>query len=241
MNINKGKPIAQDAYNTLADAYAARVDANPCNAYYEKPATLSLLPEVAGKRVLDAGCGPGAYTQWLVDHGALVVALDANEKMVRLANERLGDKAQFFHANLEEPLDFLQDGSMDIIISPLVLDYVADWERLFADFYRILEVGGCLVFSMEHPYAIYNDHRETSNYFMVELVECEWISFGTPVRMPSYRRPMSEVINPLVKVGFCVDHLLEPIPTQEFKQHDPDEYEILSKTPGFMCVRAIKR
>ncbi|WP_279387450.1 hypothetical protein [Rubrobacter taiwanensis] len=30
---------------------------------YERPATLSLLPDVAGKRVLDAGCGPGVYSE----------------------------------------------------------------------------------------------------------------------------------------------------------------------------------
>ena len=191
--------------------------------------------------MLDAGCGPGVYTEWLVDQGALVVALDANAKMVRLAEERLGNKAQVFHANLEEPLDFIQDRSLDIIISPLVLDYIKDWESLFVEFNRILEVGGCLVFSMEHPYAIYNDHRETSNYYAVELVECEWNGFGIPVRMPSYRRPLNEVINPLVKAGFRVDQLLEPIPTEEFKQRDPEEFDILNKNPGFMCVRAIKR
>ena len=52
---------------------------------------------------------------------------------------------------------------------------------------------------------------------------------------------MSEVIKPLIRAGFRVDELLEPVPSQEFKQYDPVDYEILSKTPGFMCVRAIKR
>lgn len=62
-------PIALEAYETLADAYAEAIDTKPHNAYYERPATLSLLPEVAGKRVLDAGCGPGAYAEWLLDRG----------------------------------------------------------------------------------------------------------------------------------------------------------------------------
>ncbi len=73
-------PIAQDAYNEMAEAYAARVDAKPHNAYYERPATLSLLPDVSGRRVLDAGCGPGVYAEWLADRGAEVVAFDANEE-----------------------------------------------------------------------------------------------------------------------------------------------------------------
>jgi 2-polyprenyl-3-methyl-5-hydroxy-6-metoxy-1,4-benzoquinol methylase len=73
--------IAHEAYDTLADAYASRVDTKPRNAYYERPATLSLIGEVAGKRILDAGWGPGVYSEWLLDKGAEVTAIDANEIM----------------------------------------------------------------------------------------------------------------------------------------------------------------
>ena len=86
------KPIALDAYDLLAESYAALVDTKPHNAYYERPATLSLLPDVRNKKVLDAGCGPGVYSEWLADRGAEVVAFDVNEKMVQLARERLGTK-----------------------------------------------------------------------------------------------------------------------------------------------------
>src|SRR4030066_923847 len=116
MPVRKKKPVAQEAYDELAEAYAAMVDTKPHNAYYERPATLSLLPGVSGKRVLDAGCGPGAYAEWLVAHGAQVLAIDANPKMVRLARERLGDKAEVRLANLEAPLDFLAEASFDVIV-----------------------------------------------------------------------------------------------------------------------------
>jgi len=236
----KSKPIAQQAYDELAEAYAAMVDTKPHNAYYERPATLSLLPEVKGRRVLDAGCGPGAYAEWLVEHGAEVVALDANEKMVRLARQRLGSKAQVLLANLEQPLDFLADGSFDVVVSPLVMDYIRDWESAFREFHRVLRAGGCLVFSMEHPYSKYDYHRQTSNYYAVELVEFTWRGFGKPVRVPSYRRPMSAVTNPLVKAGFILEQILEPLPTQEFKEDEPEDYEKLIHSPGFMCVKAVK-
>ncbi|MCB0202381.1 MAG: methyltransferase domain-containing protein, partial [Anaerolineae bacterium] len=81
-------PIAQDAYTTLADDYAARIDSKAHNAFYDRPAVISLLPDVAGLHVLDAGCGPGAYAEWLLDHGAQVVAVDANEKMLAHARAR---------------------------------------------------------------------------------------------------------------------------------------------------------
>lgn len=33
-------PLALDAHETLADAYAGAIDIKPHNAYYERPATL---------------------------------------------------------------------------------------------------------------------------------------------------------------------------------------------------------
>ena len=87
MDIQSDQPVAQEAYDILPEAYAAVVDTKPHNTDYERPATLSLLPDVKGKRVLDAGCGPGVYAEWLVNRGAEVVALDANAKMVKLARQ----------------------------------------------------------------------------------------------------------------------------------------------------------
>ena len=56
----------------------------------------------------------------------------------------------------------------------------------------------------------------------------------------SYRRPLAEVINPLLEAGFMLDRLLEPLPVEEFRKRAPEDYEELMRRPGFMCVRAIK-
>src|SRR6185436_14896573 len=101
-------PIAIDAYERLAEAYAARVDTKAHNAFYDRPAIISLLPAVAGKRVLDAGCGPGAYAAWLVEQGAAVVGFDVSPRMVQLAEERLQGRARIVQAALVQPLHFLE-------------------------------------------------------------------------------------------------------------------------------------
>lgn len=233
------KPIALNAYETLAEAYAAVVDTKPHNAYYERPATLSLLPEVGGKRVLDAGCGPGVYAEWLVDKGAEVVALDVSEKMVRLAKKRLGAKARVLRADLGQPLDFLEDESFDLVLSPLALDYVRDWNAVFTEFFRVLRRGEVFVFSMEHPAFKFDEHRE-GNYFNTELVGVDWTGFGERVHMPSYRRPLAAVINPLLEAGFSLERIHEPTPTERFRDAAPEDYEELSRKPGFLCVKAAK-
>jgi SAM-dependent methyltransferase len=237
------KPIALDAYDLLAESYAALVDTKPHNAYYERPATLSLLPDVRSKKVLDAGCGPGVYSEWLADRGAEVVAFDVNEKMVRLARERLGTKVRVVQADLGKSLDFLADTSFDIVLSALVLNYVRNWGATFREFYRVLRRDGLLIFSIDHPFAGPSIHNENErvDYFQTELVEYEWTGFGTPVQVPSYRRPLGAMINPLLEAGFALDRLLEPIPTEKFRQQAPQYYEELSRRPGFLCVRAVKR
>lgn len=233
------RPIALDAYETLAEPYAARVDTKAHNAYYERPATLSLLPDVEGTRVLDAGCGPGVYAERLIDHGAEVVAFDVSPKMVHLARRRLGSRAKILFVDLRRPLPFGRPASFDLVLSPLVLDYVKDWGRLFAEFYNVTRPGGHLVFSVGHPFAEFALHSQ-GNYFETEFVDYEWTGFGIPVRVPYYRRPLSGVINPLLEAGYALDRILEPTPTEEFKRAEPEDYAKLSRQPGFLCVRARK-
>lgn len=54
---------AQNAYDQLAEEYAERVDEAPYNANLDFPAMTALMPDVEGKRVLDAGYGSGRYSE----------------------------------------------------------------------------------------------------------------------------------------------------------------------------------
>lgn len=242
--MDESRPIALDAYEELAESYAAKVDAKPHNAYYERPATLSLLPDVKGKDVLDAGCGPGAYADILVERGATVVGFDVSPKMVELARARVERNASFHVENIEQPLVFLDDASFDVVICPLVLSCVAELGPVFREFHRVLRAGGILVFSEGHPvgeYMYWKRRGQTTSYFATELVGCDWHGFGKRVYMPSYRRPLGDVFNPLLDSGFRLDRVLEPLPTDEFRRADPRHHEELEKEPAFICIRAIKR
>jgi len=239
----KEKPIALKAYEKLAERYAALIDTKPHNAYYERPATLSLLPSVRGKRVLDAGCGPGVYAQILLNRGARVVGIDISPRMLLLARERVGDKVEFHLADLTKPMKFLKDSSFSIVISPLVIPYVRDLSRLFKEFYRVLKNPGILVFSDGHPfwdYLLFKRKRKAKNYFKTEVVGMTWRGFGIPVYIPGYRRPLSALLNPLIDAGFMLDRIVEPLPTEEFKKADPKNYSKLVRMPVFICIRARK-
>jgi len=238
------KPIALKAYERLAERYSAIVETKPHNAYYERPATLSLLPGVRGKRVLDAGCGPGVYSQILLKRGAMVVGVDVSPKMLSLARERVGDKAEFHLADMSKPMRFLKNGTFDVVISPLAVPYIRNLTRLFKQFYRVLKRPGVLVFSDGHPfgdYLLFKEKRKSKNYFKTELVGLTWHGFGRPgVYVEGFRRPLGALVNPLIEAGFKIDRIVEPRPTGKFKRRDARNYRKLMRMPGFICVRAVK-
>lgn len=242
MTDRRPKALGEQNYEQFADRYASLVETKAHNAYYERPATLSLLPDVSGMRVLDAGCGPGIYAEWLLDRGAHVVACDVTPAFVEITKRRVGDRAEVRLADLEEPLDFAADASFDLVLCPLVLDYIEDWAPVFGEFYRVLRSGGLLVFSCGHPASDFYKWWHEGNYFHTELFEMTWRGFGAPfVQVRAYRRPLGAVLNPLAAAGFTLDAILEPQPTAEFKEAEPEHYDELMREPGFLCLRARKR
>lgn len=236
-------PIARDAYDELAEEYAATVETDPYNAHLEFPATTGLLPDVEGRRVLDAGCGAGHYTAWLLERGAEVVAVDVSEAMLDHARERVegvdaagedvSDCVAFHRADLGSPLPF-DDEAFDVVVSALVLDYVEDWTATFAEFERVLRPGGSLVVSATHPFDEFPLPDE-ANYFDVERTAKQW-----SVEVPYYRRPLSAVLGPVLDAGLRLDEVLEPQPTEAFREQAPEAYEKESKRPVFLCLRAVK-
>jgi len=227
-------PAVERAYDELADDYEREVESNPYNAHLEFPGTTRLIPDVEGKRVLDAGCGAGRYAAWLADRGADVVGVDASEAMLDRARERVGDGATFRRADLGDSLDFAADGEFDGVVSSLVLDYVADWRATFGEFARLLAPGGFLAFSVRHPLDEFPESDE-QNYFEVEARTADW-----EIEVPYYRRPLSAALSPLLDAGFRLEEVAEPRPTPAFEAERPERYEIESRRPVFLCVRASK-
>lgn len=233
------KPIAYEAYQKLADYYAAKVETKPHNAFYERPAMVEMWPDLDGKRVLDAGCGPGVYSEDLLRRGAVVTSIDISDRMLEHARKRLGPDADIRLVDMTKPLDIFQADEFEFINAPLCLDYIEDWRSLFSEFCRMLKPGGQFQFSCGHP-AFDAEYFETDEYFSVERVECKWKGFGVDVLMPSYRRSLEEIMMPLIESGFHIERVVEPLPTKEFEAADLKSFKKLMHRPGFLCVLARK-
>lgn len=228
------------AYEAMAEKYNEKIDYKPHNAYYDRPNTLQLLPDVNGKFILDAACGPGKYAEILLNKNAEVIGFDVSPKMIALAKKRNGNKGTFFVHDLSEPFTMLKNNTFDIVLCTLALHYIEDWNVTMKEFYRVLKEDGILVISIEHPffdYLLFNSKK----YFNIENAKYTWKDFGKPVEVNSFRRPLSECIMPLTNNGFYIDKLIEPKPTKDFELADPKHYKELNEFPAFMCIRAVKR
>ncbi len=84
-------PGVVNDYDSFAEAYSAENETSLINAYYARPAILALAGDVAGLRILDAGCGSDPPFAALRDRGAIMTGFDASNGMLELARRRLGD------------------------------------------------------------------------------------------------------------------------------------------------------
>jgi SAM-dependent methyltransferase len=223
-------------YDAIADHYAAGIDARAWNALYERPATLALLPDVRGRDVLDAGCGHGWYAEQLVGRGARVTAFDRSARMVEHARRRLGDRARVFHAPSDR-IAALADAGFDLVLSALVVHYVADLDALFGEWARLLRPGGRAVLSTHHP-MMHAERLVDPGYRVTEMMAERWGWLDATMRY--YRRPISAITEALAGAGFVIERLVEPMPLPDMRKSEPSDYARLERMPAFVHIRARK-
>jgi SAM-dependent methyltransferase len=226
---------ARAIYDAMAADYAA-VEDSPYNAYYEQPSLRALLPPVAGRRVLDAGCGAGRASEWLVEQGAEVVGIDASPEMLRRARERV-PAASFALADFSEPLAF-ENGSFDVAVAGLVMHYLRDWVPTLRELYRVLRPGGIFVLSTHHPMAD-AELAGAGGYFAVELLHDRWTFGERQHEVRFWHRSLSRMFAEIRDGGFRIDELVEPQPLAVVRERFPDHWERLTTKPHFLLLRLV--
>lgn len=90
------------------------------------------LQAVAGKRVLDVGCGVGRWSRLLASRGAEVTGVDLSPTMIAQAARRaaaggLGERCRFI---VQDSAALTVDGSFDTILCVTVLQHILDHDAL---------------------------------------------------------------------------------------------------------------
>ncbi|PZG20064.1 class I SAM-dependent methyltransferase [Nonomuraea aridisoli] len=235
-HVESARPFRANDYDTHAEAYTAENEAGIMNAYYERPAILALAGEVAGRRILDAGCGSGPLFAELRDRGAVVTGIDSSTGMLELARKRLGDGADLQVGDLRDPLPF-PDGAFDDVMASLVLHYLEDWGPTLSEMRRVLSPGGRLIVSVDHPLIILAMHRMAGrkiSYFATNNWTEEWTLGGQTAQMSFWHRPLHAMTDAFTTAGFRLATISEPLPVPAARDLFPDDYRLLATTPSFL-------
>lgn len=219
-------------YEAMAHAYAAHNGESAFNAYYERPAMISLLGPVDGRRVLELGCGAGPLTAWLVEQGARVTACDVSPAMVELARRRVGNRADVFVADISEPLPFA-DRAFDRVVASLVLHYLREWTSVLGEVRRVLEPAGSFAFSTHHPTMDW-PLASPDDYFATRRVDDVWEMQGQRFAVSFWRRPLTAMCEAIADAGFAIERLVEPMPVPRLAGHDPGAFQELTSRPRFL-------
>lgn len=220
-------------YDAFAEAYAAENEDNLVNAYYERPAMLALAGDVAGRRVLDAGCGSGPLSAALRERGAIVTGVDASAGMLALARRRLGDGVALHVVDLRERLPF-EDGAFDDVVASLVLHYLEDWGPTLGELRRILRPGGRLIVSVDHPIVAYTLQDPRPDYFATTGYGFVWTLGGQSAPMRFWRKPLHAMTDAFTSAGFRLSVISEPRPDPAARDLFPDSFPSLSTQPCFL-------
>lgn len=195
-------------YDEFAEAYSADNDVNLLNGHYERPAMLDLAGDVAGRRILDAGCGSGPLSAALRDRGALTTGFDLSAAMVELARARLGPEADVIVHDLAKPLPYADD-SFDDVVASLVLHYLEDWSEPLAELRRVLKPGGRLILSVNHP-ILYRALNPDGDYFGVVEFSYDAEHAGRTVEYTNWHRPLQAMSDAFTAAGFRISVISEP-------------------------------
>lgn len=207
-------------YEKIGDKYYEN-KSRAIGDYTELPTVMSLAGEVRGRRVLDAGCGPGRHSKRLLDKGASVTGIDISPEMVNIARRYCDGRADIFQADFERVK--FKRASFDLIVASLSLMYSKEVAPVFRNFRRWLKPQGRCIFSIYHPVRFFQKTPD----FNFSKTRKLWIHLeGCDVTVFNYYHPMEKYFNALREHRFEVLSFIEPVLSRRYKGWPEDNYRV---------------
>ena len=201
-------------------------------------AIFSLLGDVSGKSILDAGCGQGYLSRLLARRGAIVIGVEPAEGMYTYALQR----EQTEHSGItyiQQDLSLLTNfqNSFDFVVANMVFMDIPDYESAMHNCIVALKSGGRLIFSLLHP--CFDDpetnwdvkgYIEVKEYFQARAIPQTYGHF--------FHRTLSSYINLLIREGCILQKIIEPQLGLEVARRIGDEQNV--HVPNFIVIDAMK-
>lgn len=195
------------------------------------PAIERLLDPHPGDHILDIACGNGLTSRRLANLGCQVNAFDFSSEMIKKAKQRTGElydhiRYHVLDATQESGLLQLGERKFNGAISNMALFDMAEIDPLFRALSKLLQPGGCFVYSVLHP-CFNNPHSSlmaetldhsgkiTTEYsvrvsrYISSSVEYTVALREQPQPQLLFHRPVQELLAAGFNTGFVLDGLEE--------------------------------
>lgn len=204
-----------------------------------------LFPPLAGKSVLDLGCGYGWHCKFSAEQGAeQVLGIDLSGKMIEEAQKRNSGPGITYRVCGISEYEY-PESVWDCVVSNLALHYIEDLDEVFRKVFQTLKQDGVLLFNIEHPVFtsgvsqdwIYGDSGQplywpVDRYFMPGERETHFL--GCDVR--KYHHTLTQILMGVLRCGFVLEAVEEAMPPEEMMTIPGMEHEL--RRPMMLLVKA---
>ncbi|GAA1552705.1 hypothetical protein GCM10009827_086770 [Dactylosporangium maewongense] len=202
------------------------------------PVLLHMLGDVAGRRVLDAGCGNGYLSRMLAGRGARTVGVEPGQSLFDFAVEQETVAPQGIRY-IQADLCALPDlgAPFDAVVASMVLPAIPDWTGAMQACVHALKPGGLFVFTVNHPcfeqlWTAWRDHGEYRTHRYLAEYEIPGPSGA------NFHRTLSTYLNQLTSLGCHLTEIAEPGLAPDVASDGPDGIDAYVHLPNFLIVAA---
>lgn len=165
----------------------------------DRKVTEKVLANLAGKTVLEFGCGTGKNTGYLAREAKSVLAMDFSEGMLKRARRNINaENVSFIQHDIRGSWPFKGE-RFDWVIGNLILEHIENLTPIFAEAYRVLKPRGFLFTCELHPYR------------QIKGVQAKFYpgKQDDEEKIAAYIHDVSEYISAGLAAGFGLDKIAE--------------------------------
>ncbi len=208
-----------------------------------------VVGDVAGRSVIDLGCGEGRFCRMLAARGARTLGVDMQPAFVDHARSLAGTSERYELGDVQS-LGGVADGSFDLAVSYISLVDVPDQAAAVREAHRVLVPGGRFVICNLSPMATachpgdpwVRDGEGRKLHYILDHYADEGprdIPFPSGHRITNHHRMLSTTLDQLLDAGFQLRRLHEPLPTPAQLEAVP-ENDDLFRVPIFVIYDLVK-